>query len=386
MTTATNIFYTFVYNVSVGLFSLFAFFNTFGIFYATIRSGNIPFLEKPDDYFHVSIVLFTQRSVKTFKAVANIVSYVFTGYEYFKESGRKDVFNDSAKKDIDIYEVKFNDLYDDMYYKEDKSKLMEENPLSQGMNNNANYTMDFTQQGTVFVGFDSGTKCFTYYSDRTVPNQTLVRLGRKFIVQMNCPQVCYLMEHRDDEEDADKNKEEDGNGSSQDTKPKRQGIAASRGVVAKLKPTVVTKPPEKSEKKGDGTGENTKPVVQREKYFKFNKRGTVMDFQLLQKNVYKKRLAKMTTRLELSLAHPDSLNDLNNADDLYKNTQSGEKGPRSSRDKSSESEKSLTNKKTMNINKSEMSFAEYKRIKHLLETENKDDDTTYDDGAALSQA
>lgn len=388
MTTATDIFYTFIHNASVGLFSLFAFFNTFGIFYATLRSGNIPVLEKPDDYFHVSIVLFAQRSMKTFKAVANIVSYVFTGYEYFKDSESKEVSSDTKKKEIDIYALKFNDLYDDMYYKDDKSKLMEENPLSHGMNNNANYIMDFTQQGTVFLGFDSGTKCFTYYSDRTVPNQTLVKLGRKFIVQMNCPQVCYLMQHRDDEKDADGNKEEPRSATSQDTKPKRQGIAASRGVVAKLKPTVVTKPPELSEKKTDATVDSVKPAIHREKDFKFNKRGTVMDFQILQKNKYQESLAKITTKVTLSLAHPDSFNDVTSAIDSPSENRSGGKGPRSSCDDSPESGRSSKkkNKKTMNVNKANLSFAEYKRIKHLLEYNDNNDDDNTDDVTALSQA
>ena len=392
MTTATDIFYTLIHNMSVGLFSLFAFFNTFGVFYATIRSGKIPALEKPDDYFHVSLVLFATRFIETFKAVVNVVSYVFTGYDYFKESEEKSISSDKTNKELDLYALKFNDLYDDIYYKDDKSKFMEENPLSDGIANNANYIMEFTQQGLVCFGFDSEAKCFTYYSDRTISNQTLVTIARKFIVQMNCPQVCYLMEHRDDEEDDDKNKEEHGSGSNQDTKPKRQGLAASRGVVAKLKPIVVTKPPEVpdvSAKKEDGTSENTKlakPVVHREKHFKFNKRGTVMDFQFLQKSVYKKRLANITTRVNLSLAHPDSLSDINKVSKLHGESRSGEKGPRSSRDDLSESKKSFTDKKAININKSQMSFAEYKRIKHLLETENKDDDSTYDNTAALSQA
>lgn len=397
MTTVTGIFYTVIHNASVGLFSLFAFFNTFGVFYATIRSGKIPVLEKPDDYFHTSLVLFATRFIQTFKAVVNLFSYVFTGYDYFKKSEEKTVSIDtSPKKEIDLYALKFNDLYDDMYYKDDKSTLMEDNPLSHGMNNNANYIMDFMQQGTVFLGFDSETKCFTYYSDRTMPDHTLVKLARKFIVQMNCPQVCYLMQHRDDEKETDGNKEETGPATNEDTRPKRQGLAASRGVVAKLKPTVVTKPPELPEKKTDTTIESVKsakPIVHREKDFKFNKRGTVMDFQILQKKKYQERLAKITTKVTLSLAHPDSLNDMTRViDSSPLETRSGGKCPRSSFDDSSESGQSIKNnhknenKKTLNVNKANMSFAEYKRIKHLLKHDDNNDDDNTHDVTTLSQA
>ena len=118
-------------------------------------------------------MLFATRFIKTFKAVVNVVSYVFTGYDYFKESEEKSISSDKTNKELDLYALKFNDLYDDIYYKDDKSKFMEENPLSDGIANNANYIMEFTQQGLVCFGFDSEAKCFTYYSDRTISNQTL---------------------------------------------------------------------------------------------------------------------------------------------------------------------------------------------------------------------
>jgi hypothetical protein len=383
MATTIDIFYTTFYHLSIGLFSLFAFFNTFGVFYTIIRSGKEPLLmENPNDRFHASIVLFARNMKSTladFMRIMSVISIFCTGKDYFATWKREHEDIKELPQPVDIHKLRFYDLYDDIYYKDDKSKLMETHPLSAGIVNKATYLIDFTTQGNVCMYFDVDTKCFAYYSDRNIPNDTLISLARKFIVQMKCPQVCYLMKHRD-EEDEKKNGQSEENENAATTIPRRQGLAASRGVIAKLKPTVITTPPVSSATSENGQPDSsvvptvvTENTINREKDFKFNKRGTMMDFQFLQKQTYKKCLANKSTKINLSLLHPESLSDISSQEDDAGDDiiHTGEKtseplAPRDSikaknRKRLSQST-NLGQTVTVSVDKSKLTFAEYKRI------------------------
>ena len=291
-------FSTYLYNGIISVFIIINFMGLFNIVQHTLSKFNINYNSKKD-YLSVYQDKFRVRNIND---IANIVSYPFGKIiswlinEIMCLLFGKGFWSDKCKKDnsppVILYQDKYRKAFDSLF----SQNYDEKTPLPIGIENKCTYVFEDTPGGTIAMFFNPDEKYIGYYSNHTIPTKYLRSAAMKFILNTNSPQICDIMKHRDDELN---NNENDSN-EKIEKKKIGPGLAARRGVTTKLKvniPSIDDPKKNTSTHDSDKTSstDNSEQKYLHENDIKFNKRGTLLDIQLLQSATYRKSLATQCT-------------------------------------------------------------------------------------------
>ena len=211
---------------------------------------------------------------------------------------------------------------------------------------NNSILLEHTPVGNVIMKYDRVARQFEYYADRSLTTRQLQSVGRKFIMQFGGAElICQPAVTQ--QEKTQVSKDED--------KPlARGGLAAKSGLMTNFKRQNVAPVPPKPEQ-GNGDNNETKPIViDHLASAKFTKRGRISDFSFIQSagrvRVARRRYtannshepANIPVTDEITNTHtPVSKQEINN---IASTPQHLDKGV------------------AMNIDKSKITFAEYKKL------------------------
>ena len=168
-----------------------------------------------------------------------------------------------------LYEDKYNDTFD---------KFMEVYSQSETKYNNMpnnSILLEHTPIGNIVMYYDTNDKCLAYYSNRSLTTRQLQSVGRKFIIQFCCPQIIDFM--KDEKEDNIKTPQKESTQTENKQEQPKHGLASKSGVMTKFK-------------------NNTKDTIKKDNnlhveptpfnfvnMFKFLRKGPLTDFSFTQK-------------------------------------------------------------------------------------------------------
>lgn len=256
-------------------------FSTFGVFYALVRSvTNKDILN--DNIFTRDIQIFFQvlyEITTNIQKIAHDISLCIGTWLLVTDNNFQDNF------DKIVYEEKYNQVFD---------KYLKANPPS---NDNieisaSSILVEHTPIGNVVMYYDIGNKCLTYYSSRSLTTNQLQSIGRKFIIQFCCSSI--LIEMQKEKEEKNKPSIEDKKETTNEqTKQPKQGLASKSGVIAKFKRSETQEKEKTStEEKDDENKEQAN--INYVNMFRFVRKGTLADFSFTQKIKMPKRSIQMS--------------------------------------------------------------------------------------------
>ena len=306
-------------------------FTVFGFAYMKLRSilavNNIH--HKEYDIVHQTKIFFQvcYEIGINFQKIVNHISTVVGTWLLVTDSEFQDNFNKIA------YEEKYNDIFDN---------FMDTYPVSESKDYNittSSILVEYTPIGNVVMHYDEQDKSLVYYANRSLTTRQLQSVGRKFIVHFCCPQI--IEEMRLEKEEKPKTPEkENADTENKDDKPKH-GLASKSGVMAKFKSNIKEDKNDTNKKSTDNSTPEPKPVNKVD-FLKFLRKGSLADFSFTQK-------IKLTRRIMRPIS--DTVDE--------------------STDTVADTHVNLSQQLT-DINKSNLSFSEYKRLMKMKQ-ENNDD-------------
>jgi len=186
---------------------------------------------------------------------------------------------------------------------------------------------EHTPIGNIVMHYDPDDRRLIYYSNRSLTTRQLQSVGRKFVIQFCCPHIMQEMITEKEE------KKETPGETKKETQ--RGGIASRSGLMAKFKQSDNDKKNTTQTENKDNTKTEPEPTNYAD-MFRFIKKGGLTDFSFTQ---------KPTTSSYCDYAKTDKQenNDLNNKQTTYTNA---------------------------HIDKSKLSFSEYKNIMKMKQENN----------------
>lgn len=246
-------------------------FTIIGISYSMVKSiiDNETYTYIPDMLNETKMFLHVCYKIAiNIHQIANDVSNRITALLLVTDSEFQDNFNKI------VYEDKYNETFD---------KLMSSYslPITKDHNLSTNSILvEHTPVGIIVMYYDKKDKCIFYYANRSLTTMQLQSVGRKFIIQFCCPQIIEEMRLEKEEEKKTPEKEPTQTENKND-KPKH-GIAAKSGLMAKFKNNTKDRKTDTSNKTTDNPPPETTPVNHVDS-FKFLRKGPLSDFSFTQK-------------------------------------------------------------------------------------------------------
>jgi hypothetical protein len=183
-----------------------------------------------------------------------------------------DEFQDNFNKIV--YEDKYNETFDNLMTSYSP-------PVTKDHNLSTNSILvEHTPIGNIVMYYDKKDKCLFYYASRSPTTRQLQSVGRKFVIQFCCPQIIeeMLLEKEEEKKTPEKENTQTEN---KDHKPKH-GIATKSGVMAKFKNNTKNSKTNTSKHTTDNSPHEIKPVNHVDN-FKFLRKGPLADFSFTQK-------------------------------------------------------------------------------------------------------
>ena len=183
-----------------------------------------------------------------------------------------DEFQDNFNKIV--YEDKYNETFDNLMTSYSP-------PVTKDHNLSTNSILvEHTPIGNIVMYYDKKDKCLFYYASRSLTTRQLQSVGRKFIIQFCCPQI--IEEMRLEKEDEKKTPEKEPTQTENKNDKPKHGIAAKSGLMAKFKNNTKDRKTDTSKETTDNLPPETKPVNHVDN-FKFLRKGPLADFSFTQK-------------------------------------------------------------------------------------------------------
>lgn len=335
----TKMFYTFIQIIKYFIVTFFTcsfFFNTMGFGYLCIKNilDNTP-IKDTNILLHTLWNFGTKFAEITKDVSQNIATLLFISNSDFINNM---IFVQPYE---DKYTARFSN-YMDVMSRQKKINTME-------LITDKSMLLENTPVGNVIMKYDTNNNQFIYYSNRSLTTQQLQSIGRKFIINFSCPGIIQKMKKSNDDIIDNQSIDE------QTHKKNTGGIAAKTGVMAKLKTTQHKNPIRKTNKKTHD--ELTEKIIENDPYldiinhFKFVRKGKLDDISFTQ-----------------PIKHPHISHKNNNTTTQNKNIQND--GIDETKDNTTDTDQYIKkhinvhekNKQLSNVDKSKLSFAEYKKL------------------------